>query len=265
MEFTDDMLRNVVVPGKGLPVYLDQRPPQIEDPSQTPDDHHWQPACTTTSKLTRCLEAVRDVATALAPLSAAAQPDANKRLVKQVITPVYNLAIAIRDLYNDVQSNCWKKLKGPEQKTMKTAFQAFGKSVPTGAGVLKTARDKIAAHLDKDLFTSQYRQFWDSFCVADVLGWIRGCIKMLSMLLVPDIYSWTRSSGYNNVVNLMNVDGSEVSLLIKDDEPECIVGIQFATSPKYGLSKEVEDLRRSNSTLCRRLGINEGNTWKLTE
>jgi hypothetical protein len=170
MEFTDEMLKNLVVPGKGLPVYLDQRPPQIEDPSRKLDDHHWQPACTTTSKLTRCLEAVRDVATALAPLSAATQPDTDKRLVKHVITPVYNLAIAIRDFYNDVQSNCGKRLKGPEQRALKNAFRAFGKAVPTGTGVLKTARDKIAAHLDKDLTTSQYRQFWDSFGIADVLG-----------------------------------------------------------------------------------------------
>jgi hypothetical protein len=265
MEFTDEMLKNVVVPGKGMPFYLDQHPPRIEDPSRPREDHHWLPACDRTNKLTRCLEAVRDVATALAPVTAAAQPDLDKRLVKQLITPIYNLATALRDLYNYVQSNCWTRLKGPEQRTLKNAFQAFTKTVPTGKGVLKTARDKIAAHLDKDVFTSQYRQFWDSFGIADVLGWIRGCIRMMALLMDPDIYSWTRSSGYSNVVNLMNVDGSEVSLLIKDDKPECIVGIQFATSPKSGIAKEVREVLLSCSAICKRLGINEGTTWKLPE
>jgi hypothetical protein len=70
MEFTDEMLKHLVVPGKRLPVYLDERSPQVEAPSRNFDDHHWQPACTTTSKLTRCLDAVRDAATALAPVAA---------------------------------------------------------------------------------------------------------------------------------------------------------------------------------------------------
>jgi hypothetical protein len=58
MEFTDEMLKSVYVPGKGMPVYLDERRPQVEDLARELADHHWQPACTTTNKLTRCLEAV---------------------------------------------------------------------------------------------------------------------------------------------------------------------------------------------------------------
>lgn len=170
MEFTDEMLKNVVVPGKGMPVYLDRRLPELEDPAQELATHHWQPACTTTSKLTRCLEAIRDVSAALAPLSALDQPGADKRLLKQVITPVYNLAISIRDLFNYVQSNNWKKLAKPQQSNLAKCFKKFNETVPTGIGPLKTARDKIAAHLDKDLFTWEYRQLWDSFSYADVLG-----------------------------------------------------------------------------------------------
>ena len=63
----------------------------------------------------------------------------------------------------------------------------------------------------------------------------------------------------------MNVDGSEVSLLIKDGQPDTIVGVQFTTSPKSGIAREVRDLRFFTSALSQRLGISEGNTWKLPE
>jgi hypothetical protein len=221
MEFTDEMLRNVFVPGRGMPIYLDQRPPELEDPAQELAAHHWQPACTTTNKLTRCLEAIRDVATALKPLSAASQPDSDKRLVKQVIPPIYNLAIAIRDLFNYVQSNRWKGLDKKKQAKLVNRFKQFSEAVPTGSGILKTARDKIAAHLDKDMLTTEYRRFWDSFGIADVLRWIRGCLRLLQVLLPLDLYSWTRSSGYSNVVNLMNIDGREVSILLRLFSDSC--------------------------------------------
>jgi hypothetical protein len=88
-------------------------------------------------------------------------------------------------------------------------------------------------------------------------------MKMMVALLGPDIYSWTRSSGYSNAVNLMNVDGSEVSLLMKDTGPESIIGIKMTRSPKYGVDREVYDLHLACSAICKRLGINEGTVWRL--
>ena len=42
---------------------------------------------------------------------------------------------------------------------------------------------------------------------------------MFEELLQPDIYSWRRSSGYCNVLNLMNVDRNEISFLIENGTP----------------------------------------------
>lgn len=263
MEFTDEMLSRVVVPGKGMPVYLDERPPEINDPSTDTAEHHWIPACKATDRLVRCLEGIRDVAAGVVALSASASPEKEKRVLKQLVTPIYSLAIALRDLYNFVQANCWTRIDRKEQRWLKEVFASFTKSVSTEKGVLKTARDKIGAHLDKDLHTIQYKQLWDSFDVEQVMSWIRGCMKMMVALLGPDIYSWTRSSGYSNVVNLMNVDGSEVSLLMKDSEPECIVGVNITRSPKYGIDREVYALQLACSAICKRLGINEGTVWRL--
>ena len=62
------------------------------------------------------------------------------------------------------------------------------------------------------------------------------------MLLPLDIYSWTRSSGYSNVVNLMNVDGKEVSILLKDGEPTDLVGIKLVVSPREGFGREANEV-----------------------
>jgi hypothetical protein len=249
-----------------MPVYLDQREPELEDPSEKLDDHHWQPASNITTKLTRCLEAIRDVSTGVAPLSDSAHPEKEKRTIKNVITPIYSLATAIRDLFNDLQSNCFTKLDPKHQRYLTRAFRNFGQNVPTNKGNLKTARDKIAAHLDKDSWTTDYRQFWDSFSIEDVFAWIRGCIKMLDVLLEPDVYSWTRNSGYSNVYILMNVDGRECSFLLDDDgNAKSFCGFQFVKSPKWGIAREARELWDNCADLCRRLGINQGTTWKLNE
>jgi hypothetical protein len=257
MEFTDEMLEQLAAScaGRGLPVYLDEREPEIDDPARQLADHHWKPACKTTTKLTRCLEAIRDVATAIAPITTAGDPEKDKRLVKQAVLPTYNLAVALRDLYNDILSNHSPKLGKDRQKAIRKRYEKFGEIVPTAKGALKDARDKIAAHLDKDSFTFEYRQFWEAFSLADVLRWIRGCMRLLEVLIPPDIYSWTRASGYSNVVNLMNVDGSEVSLRLKDGEPTDLLGMKFAVSPKAGIIREARALAGACAALEQRMSI----------
>lgn len=257
MELTPELLAKLAPTGEGMPVYLDQREPELEDPSRELAAHQWQPACDAGNRLARCLEAIRDAATALAPIAAAAQPAADKRLVKQLILPIYNLATAIRDLFNYVQSNCWTRLKKQKQTKLAKRFRQFTEAVPTGNSKLKTARDKIAAHLDKDTFTSKYREFWESVDLPSALGWVRNCFRMLQDLLPLDVYSWTRQSGYSNVVNLMNVDGTEVSFLMKEGRPEAFIGVRLVVSPKAGIVREARELAAACIALADRLGIRQ--------
>jgi hypothetical protein len=45
--------------GKGIPVYLDQREPEIDDPAADACWHRSQPANPLTDKLVRCVESLR--------------------------------------------------------------------------------------------------------------------------------------------------------------------------------------------------------------
>ena len=53
----------------------------------------------------------------------------------------------------------------------------------------------------------------------------------------------------------MNVDGTEVSLLMKEGEPDCLVGVQFVVSPKAGFMREARELAKACAAPTVRLGI----------
>jgi hypothetical protein len=256
--FTPELLQKLCNSADGAPVYLDQNEPQLEDPAQKLGPHHWQPACATSIKLTRSLEAVRDLKIVLTLLMSSAPTEIEKRWVKLAIVPAYNLAIALRDLFNHVQSNCWPKMSKEHKDKLTNRFKRFSETVPTRDGSLKVARDKIAAHLDKDLSTTEYRQFWDAFGLTDILAWIRNCFRLLEALLRPDVYSWTRFSGYSNVWNVMNVDGKEVSFLMENDQPARILRLCITASPKVGFVREARELTAACVELEKRLEGGKG-------
>jgi hypothetical protein len=51
-----------------------------------------------------------------------------------------------------------------------------------------------------------------------------------------------------------------VSLLMKDGQPEMIVGLRMATSPKAAVVREVHELAAACIALQQRLGIRAGGT-----
>jgi hypothetical protein len=187
-------------------------------------------------------------------LASAADPAADKRAAKQLIVPVFSLAVGLRDLFNDLQSNAWGQLPRDEQQELVRQFHLFGERVPTTTGSLKTARDKIGAHLDKDVFAQGPRQVWEQFDLRDLLGWIYGCVEMLRPLLEADVYAWTRDSGRPQVVSLMTVDGTEVDLLLEDGEPTMIVGVTLTDSPRRGIFREVCEVTGAWMRIASRLG-----------
>lgn len=216
--------------------FLDQGKPEIDDQAEPYAAHRWEPGDPLTDKLVRCLEALRDVRTNLRTLASPSVPTSDKRSIKQIIVPVYTLAMALRDLYNDVQSNAWSLLTVEEQRALAEGFREFRQRVPTDKGSpLYEARNTIGAHLDRKAHAR--RQVWDSLDLRAVLGWIRFCLRILEPLLAADVYTWKRNGGSN----VMRFDGKEVHLR---DDPT--VGLMFGAitlteTPRRGIAREAED------------------------
>lgn len=226
----------------GVPVYLDQNDPEIDDPSVELKTCHWQPACKSTNKLVRCLEAFRDTKAAIGPMVLSPNPDCDKRQLKQSVVPIYNLALALRDLYNDLQSRGWPKILPEERKKAGEKYRVFQEKVNTKNGPLKTARDKIGAHIDKDPGGSGARDIWREVNTYSVLCWIGACVQLFMPLLTADAFSWTRESGDPKTTRLMNIDGREVVLQSSHDHGVSLVGLSITASPKIAIEKEVLDL-----------------------
>lgn len=46
---------------KGIPTYMDDREPEIDDPLNSPRSNYWYPANAISIKLMPCIEAMRDI------------------------------------------------------------------------------------------------------------------------------------------------------------------------------------------------------------
>ncbi len=247
------------------PIRLDPSEPQIEDPSQPLDLTHWQPQDKRTSKLTRCLEALRDVTTAFRPVADAGE-DVDKRLLKQSITPIYTLATALRDLSNELQNNCHQELNDKEKAAIAHHFTIFTKAVPTdSASPLKIARDKLSAHLDKDTLTPGYRDFWNQFDLSSVADWIIGCVRMFAIFIQPDLYHWTRNGGQAGRVTVMRFNQLELQLVVGGDEVADISELRLSRSPKEAIDRELRELVVVVRSKCPDAGNGPDSPYKQPE
>jgi hypothetical protein len=70
--------------------------------------------------------------------------------------------------------------------------------------------------------------------------------------------SWTRFSGYQNVWNVMNVDGKEVTFLMENHEPVALIGLRLTLSPKTGLVREARELAAAAPGISGKAGEDGG-------
>lgn len=226
----------------GIPAYIDQQDARIADFAEGLQEHDWQPANNVSIKFIRCLEAIRDLKLTCGFLAISADPSSDKRRIKALATPLYSLAIGIRDVHGEIQASEFQNMKKHVQKAFRKRNAAFSKEVLEGKqGRLKQVRDKIAAHIDKDTILNS-NHLWADVNLAYFIRLLSRCIEELDMLLQQDFFAWTRHTETPDVIRLMNVDGTLVELSTEDDELQYISAISFVQSPRQAIGREVNDL-----------------------
>ncbi|MEM1172117.1 MAG: hypothetical protein AAGJ08_24305 [Cyanobacteria bacterium P01_H01_bin.35] len=226
---------------KGIPVYGDWKEPRINNPSIVHDSNDWRGGNTISVKLLICLEALRDLTLTMENLSKFDKPSDEKRLVKQLASPLYNLASGVRDMFNELESNVksYKVITSEQHKEIVCRKKQFLLDVPTDKkSDLRVVRDKIDSHVDKDAVT-QPEYFWGKVNLHFFLKLVRHCLEQIVYLLSLDIYAWTRESGHLDIWSIMNVDGTLVDLYMQNYQPKAIQNITFVKSPKYGVENEI--------------------------
>ena len=225
----------------GIPIYIDDSQPEIDDPAIPSNKRYWFPANNISIKLATCLESMRDIQRLLTILAEQDNPSADKRIVKLMATPLYSLASGVRDLFNDLQGNAkeYGQITDKQRQQINKRFPKYLKAVPLKDGGLRTIRDKISSHVDKDVFTGDPRKVWELVELDVQLEWLRTISDELAFLLSLDAYAWTRDSGDPDIFRLMSVDGVQVDLNLKE---ELILNVTMTHSPKYYIASKIQEI-----------------------
>ena len=240
--------------GKGIPLYIDEREPKINDPALLRSDKTWKGSNEISFKLLRCLEAVRDISRKMEALALLSEPSSDKRLVKHLASPLYALGSCVLDMFNELESNAKKYtvLASSQHKGIISKKKQFMVDVPMdNKSALRIVRDKIDSHIDKDAVIKP-EDYWVNVDLSSFLKWMGICLEQFFYLLSLDVYSWTIDSGHPDVWSLMNVDGTVVDLYIPDGKLHSIINVTFVKSPKYGVVNEIKNFLEVYNEVARK-------------
>lgn len=235
---------------QGLSLVIDKSDPFVADAAVGPAGTHYLPANAPTQVLVQCLEAVRDLRTAFGLLDILPEPWADRRLLKTIATPLYSLAKAIDHLHGALQERESGKVDRKARRARVKRREAFEKSVPFGQGSgLKTLRDKLAAHVDKDAVYDD--RIWATAELPTLSRAICICLNELNSLLAEDEYAWTLPSD-DDSCRLMACDGSLVHFTLQDGRPGDLIGITLTKSPREAVRREMDALYAALSRVVAR-------------
>jgi hypothetical protein len=224
---------------RGIPCYIDNSKPTIADLAVGARIDDWHPANNAAIKMVCCLEAIRDLAPLFSFLSTLSVPQTGTRFIKSIATPLYSLAIGIRDVYGEIEASKLTGMNKRDRKAFLKRKEDYSSSVFQGkSGPLKTVRDKIGAHIDHDVILAG-ESVWKHVGLIPFIDIVRLCLMELDFLLHHDIYAWTRKTDHPNLIRLMSVDGTLVDLVEENGEPQYIASVSFVESPRWGIVREV--------------------------
>lgn len=198
----------------GRPIYAD-RVRKIADVATDYDEQAWQPANVPAKKLFRCIESLRDIDSLLVEAGRSKSKVKLRRKIKILHTPLHSLVEATRDLANDLENNPETVAKLPENARKiipKIRSQLLQISSIEKGGLLSITRDKISAHVDKELSAEQMHQILGQADLAQIGLWLHTCICVLSDFIKLPVYFWSCHPSGNNSIRIMFAEPFAVTL-----------------------------------------------------
>ena len=238
-----------------FPVLIDESTPEITNPARGPQVDDWQPACDCAIKLIRCLEAIRDLSPICKFLQMQHSSETRNRIAKSLATPLYSLADALRDVYGEIGHSQVKQMNKAQRRELNARRDKFIASVFSAKnGALKTVRDKISAHIDKDTILGGDK-IWRQVDLAFFLGVADTCMREFDFVLQLDIYTWIKRTDDPNLIRLMNVDGTLVDIEDNDGELGDLRAITFVNTPKLAIAIEGRQFLSDLGAIGRTIGL----------
>lgn len=179
--------------GGNRPVYADR----VRHVTDTADEHQsdaWRPANTACQKLFRCIECLRDLEILLETTGRSKNRSKQRRKFKILHTPLHSLVEAIRDLANNLENNPDTVSRLPENARQIVPLiraQLLQISMADKGGLLATMRDKISAHIDRELSADEMQFLLNQATPAQSGLWLHTCVTVLSDFIKLPVYFWS--------------------------------------------------------------------------
>ncbi len=224
-----------------VPIFADQTR-QLIDSATELQPHNWQPANVAAEKLFRCIESLRDIDELLVSAKRSKNPVKRRRKLKILLTPLHSLAEDIRTLLNDLECNpdSYSRLPSGTRGLLPHMRSQLLRNVAIGSGgLLSTARNKISAHIDKDLSPEEMRELLALAEPAQVGLWLHACVSVISDLIKLPVFFWSCDAGRENAVRILFCEPFVVTMGIgADGKVSSLLDIHLIPKPpRYDVLK----------------------------
>jgi len=220
---------------KGIPICLDEAKRKFADTTlEEIEVTAWHPSNPPSIHLWRCFETLKDIENLLKGTAIFSSEEERRRRVKILVTPLYSLCLAIRDLCNYLNSapEMRNQFNKAQRAEINKLLENFLKIVPLDkTSSIRGVRDQLSAHVDK-LMPYEAKNIFDKAINHEIGAWLHECIIMLNQLLPLEVFGWTTDDCPEGYFRLMSVEPFLVTFKLENGEPSMIVGLHIATSPK---------------------------------
>jgi hypothetical protein len=225
----------------GLPIYADQVR-RLVDAATELQPHNWRPANVAAQKLFRCVECLRDIEVMLKSAGRSVNQVKRRRKLKIMLTPLHSLAEACRDLLNDLECNPGSFCRFPQgvRDLLPHMRSQLLRNVPINkGGLLSTARNKISAHIDRDLSSDEMRTLQSQAEPAQIGLWLHTCVAVIADLIKVPVFFWSCDSGREDAVRILFNEPFVITLgLAPDGKVNRLLGADFIPKPpRYDVVK----------------------------
>jgi hypothetical protein len=187
------------------PVYADQVR-QLADVAAGNQPQAWKPANIPAQKLFRCVECLRDLENLLETGKRLKSKVKQRRKLKILHTPLHSLVEAVRDLLNDLENNpdtfC-RLPEGARKIIPQLRSQLLQISTIQKGGLLSTTRDKISAHIDRELSAEEMENLLNKADASQIGLWVQTCIGVLADLIKLPVYFWQCEPNGEGIVKIL--------------------------------------------------------------
>lgn len=225
---------------RGMPVFLSTVERGLADPAAATVET-WHPGDAVSQKLWACTEPLRDVEHLLQELPV----EQRSRRLKILATPVSSFRLAVIQLGDYLSSapDLKVKLTNESRRQVAKLVEKLKANDPAHEAV-KTVRDKLSAHIDKNISS------WDAErrlrdCSALAVGTaLHSSICTLLRLLELNVYSWFAEDTPEGFLRLMSAEPYLTTFRVENQHIVEIIKLELAKSPRYAVSGLCEEVVR---------------------